>query len=75
MNFLLEIKNSVLHFWFVQVILGVIALFWLVVVLQKIFAKSQKPAPNNDVPKDNNNPKIDRDDLESYETDLDEEVI
>lgn len=73
MDFLLEIKNSVLHFWFVQVILGVIALFWLVVVLQKIFAKSQKPAPN-DVPKDKN-PKIDHDDLENYEADLDEEVI
>ena len=44
MSFLLEIKNSVLHFWFVKVILGVIVLFWFAVIIQKIFAKSKKPS-------------------------------
>lgn len=73
MNFLLEIKNSLLHFWFVQVILAVIALFWLAVILQKIFAKFKKPA-SNDIPSDNI-PKIDSEKLENHQTDLDEEVI
>lgn len=44
MNFLLEIKNSILHFWFVKVILGIIVLFWFAVVIQKIFTKFKKPS-------------------------------
>lgn len=46
MDFLLEVKNAALHFWFVKVIFGVVGLFWLVVVLQKIFVKHPKQSPS-----------------------------
>ena len=73
MDFLLEIKNAILHFWFVKVILGGIALFWLAVVLQKIFNKSKKSSPRPVT--DSNDPEIDIDDSNQESSPFDEDEV
>ena len=73
MDFLLEIKNAILHFWFVQVILGGIALFWLAVVLQKIFNKSKKSPPKPVT--DDNVPEIAIEDSNQDSSPFDEDEV